>query len=152
MRPTPKPLGLDIEAVLRRLGLSVIRRRSLDLLVSANRQHWGPEGGPEHPDRSGDHLMRCQPTAEIGRGSLEKEAGSHIRLAVTSQVDSEPRRTRVRSAPTVPTRAASSLLSGIRPSKSHRVRYFSAIELIETLYRGLEDNSVGPRPRNHSSH
>ncbi len=25
----------------------------------------------------------------------------------------------------------------------HRVRYFSAVELVETLYRGLADNSVG---------
>ncbi len=25
----------------------------------------------------------------------------------------------------------------------HRVRYFTAAELVETLYRGLADNSVG---------
>jgi DNA replication protein DnaC len=26
----------------------------------------------------------------------------------------------------------------------HRVRYFSAVDLVDTLYRGLADNSVGP--------
>jgi len=30
------------------------------------------------------------------------------------------------------------------PSKpGHRVRYFTAVELVDTLYRGLADNSVG---------
>ena len=28
-------------------------------------------------------------------------------------------------------------------SAGHRVRYFTAAELVETLYRGLADNSVG---------
>ena len=31
----------------------------------------------------------------------------------------------------------------------HRVRYFTAADLVETLYRGLADNSVGRRHRDH---
>ena len=55
-----------------------------------------------------------------------------------------PRRISAWSARPAPARATCSSPSATRPSKpGFRVRYFSAVELVETLYRGLADNSVG---------
>ena len=57
---------------------------------------------------------------------------------------SPPARTSASSAPPGPARATSSSPSATPPSTpGKRVRYFTAAELVETLYRGLADNSVG---------
>src|ERR1700722_12954764 len=43
MTTTPPPRAPDIEAALRRLRLSAIRKLSPELLVSAKTQRWSPE-------------------------------------------------------------------------------------------------------------
>ena len=53
-------------------------------------------------------------------------------------------RTSAWSGRPAPARATCSSPSASPPSHAgHRVRYFTAAELVETLYRGLADNSVG---------
>ena len=57
---------------------------------------------------------------------------------------SPPGRTSAWSDPPAPARATCSSRSASPPCNAgHRVRYFTAAELVETLYRGLADNSVG---------
>src|SRR5665213_3635589 len=43
MTTSPPPLALDLEAALRRLRLSAIRKLSPELLVTAKTQRWKPE-------------------------------------------------------------------------------------------------------------
>jgi hypothetical protein len=53
MTTTPEPLSADLEAGLRRLRLSAMRRLSPELLVTAKTQRWKPEERPGSVNRDG---------------------------------------------------------------------------------------------------
>jgi DNA replication protein DnaC len=153
----PAQLSADLEAGLRRLKLSAIRNLAPELLVTATIQRWKPE-----------QLLAAFVEAEIASRDASN-ARARMKAAafpVTKTLDSFDR-----SVSSVPPATLDYLasLEWIRNSANvclvgpagtgkshllvalghaavdagHRVRYFTAAELVETLYRALADNSVG---------
>jgi len=155
--PTPPPLGPDLEAGLRRLKLAAMRRLAPELVVTAKTQRWTPE-----------ELLRTLVEAEIAardasntRARLKAAAFPVIKTLdeFDLSASSIPRATFDYLASLEWVRAAENpcLVGPAGTGKSHllvalghaaveagyRVRYFTAAELVETLYRGYADNSVG---------
>ena len=157
MNTTPPPLAHDLEAGLKRLRLSAMRALSPELLVVAKTQRWKPE-----------EFLRTLIEAEIVSRDASN-ARARLKVAafpVTKTLDgfdvtasSIKRETFDYLSNLEWVRAKENLcvLGPAGTGKSHllvalghhaietghRVRYFTAIELIEALYRGLADNSVG---------
>ena len=157
MTATPPPLAPDLEAGLRRLRLSAIRKLSPELLVTAKTQRWKPE-----------EFLRTLIEAEIASRDLSN-ARARMKAAafpVTKTLEefdvaassvkqqtfdylSEPRVDQGQGE------SLSGRTGGHRQEPSarcprpcrrrrrYRVRYFTATELVETLYRAIADNSVG---------
>jgi DNA replication protein DnaC len=157
MSAPAQPLSADLEAGLRRLKLSTIRGLAPELLLTAKTQRWAPE-----------ELLRTLVEAEIAaredsnRSSRLKVAGFPVKKTLEEfdlSLSSIPKATFDYLASLEWVRAAENLCLVGPPGtgKSHlllgvghaavaaglRVRYFIAAELLETLYRGLADNSVG---------
>jgi DNA replication protein DnaC len=154
--PAP-PLAADLQAGLRRLKLATMRRIAPELLVTAKTQRWAPE-----------ELLRSLVQAEIESRDASN-AAARLRAAnfpVGKRLDGFDRSVsniapatldylaslewlRAGECPVLvgpPGTGKSHLLVGLGHAAvdaGHRVRYFSAAELVETLYRGLADNSVG---------
>ena len=157
MSAPAQPLSADLEAGLRRLKLSTIRGLAPELLLTAKTQRWAPE-----------ELLRTLVEAEIAaredsnRSSRLKVAGFPVKKTLEEfdlSPSSIPKATFDYLASLEWVRAAENLCLVGPPGtgKSHlllgvghaavaaglRVRYFIAAGLLETLYRGLADNSVG---------
>ena len=151
------PLSADLEAGLRRLKLSTIRGLAPEMLQVAKTQRWAPE-----------ELLRTLIEAEIAaredsnRASRLKAAGFPVRKTLEGfdlSLSSLPKATFdylaslewIRGTENLclvgpPGTGKSHLLLGLghaAVAAGLRVRYFIAVELLETLYRGLADNSVG---------
>jgi DNA replication protein DnaC len=155
-RPTPA-LAPDLHAGLRRLKLAAMRTLAPELLVTAKTQRWTPE-----------ELLRTLVEAEI---CARDAAGARHRLKVAAFPVAKTLQEFDVAASSIP-RATFDYLASLEwigahenlclvgpagTGKSHtlialgvaavqaghRVRYFTAAELVETLYRGLADNSVG---------
>ena len=157
MSALPGPLAADLEAGLRRLKLARVREIAPEVLLTARTQRWPP-----------DELLRTLVEAEI---AARDAANARARLRVASfpatktldefkvSVSSVPQATFDYLASLEWIRAAENvcLVGPAGTGKSHllvglglaavaegrRVRYFTAAELVEALYRGLADNSVG---------
>jgi DNA replication protein DnaC len=153
----PPPLAADLESGLRRLRLSAIRKLSPELLVTAKTQRWKPE-----------EFLRTLIEAELASRDLSN-ARVRMKVAafpVTKSLDefdtkasSVPKETFEYLASLEWIRAKENLclvgpagtgkshllvaLGHFAIETGHRVRYFTATDLIETLYRALADNSVG---------
>ena len=157
MSASPAPLAADLEAALRRLKLSAVRRLAPEVMQTARAQRWPP-----------DELLRTLLDAELAARDASN-ARARLRAAgfpVAKRLDefqvatsSVPRATFDYLA-TLEWIAAKENLVLVGPAgtgKSHllvalglaaveagsRVRYLTATDLVETLYRGLADNSVG---------
>jgi DNA replication protein DnaC len=154
---TVPPLPADLAAGLKRLKMAAMRRLAPELLVTAKTQRWKPE-----------EFLRTLIEAEIASRDASN-ARTRMRSAsfpVVKTLDefdltasSVPRATFDYLASLEWIRAAenvcligpagtgkSHLLVGLGVAAvdtGHRVRYLTAAELVETLYRGLADNSVG---------
>src|SRR5215217_2200166 len=150
-------LAADLTAGLKRLKMAGMRRLAPELLVTAKTQRWNPE-----------ELLRTLVEAEITARD-ESNARTRMRSAafpVTKSLaefdlaaSSIPRATFDYLASLEWIRAAENccLIGPAGTGKSHllvalghaavtdghRVRYLTAAELVETLYQGLADNSVG---------
>jgi DNA replication protein DnaC len=154
--PTPA-LAPDLAAGLRRLKLAAMRTLAPELLVTAKTQRWAPE-----------ELLRTLVEAEIcardasnARHRLKAAAFPVVKTLQEFDIaaSSIPRATFDYLASLEWIRAAENLclvgpagtgkshtliaLGVAAVQAGHRVRYFTAAELVETLYRGLADNSVG---------
>ena len=157
MSTTPAPLAADLDAALRRLRLRAMRISAPELLVVAKTQRWAPE-----------EFLRTLLEAEIAARDASNAAGrmKTASFPVTKSLDefdvsvsSVPRATfdYLASLEWVDAKENLCLVGPAGTGKSHllvalgrhaveagkRVRYFSATDLVETLYRGLADNSVG---------
>ncbi len=153
---TPPPLAPDLTEGLKRLKMAAMRRLTPELLVTAKTQRWNPE-----------EFLRTLVEAEITARD-ESNARNRLRQAafpVTKTLEdfdvaasSIPKPTFDYLASLEWVRAAENicLIGPAGTGKSHmlvalgiaavearhRVRYFTAAELVEILYRGLADNSV----------
>ncbi len=154
---TLPPLAPDLLAGLKRLKLARMRALAPELLQTAKTQRWAPE-----------EFLRTLIDAEItardhaNQVARRKAAGFPVAKSLDEfkvTVSSVPQATFDYLASLEWLRAAENLCL-VGPSgtgKSHlllglgqaavaagqRVRYFVAATLVETLYRGLADNSVG---------
>ncbi len=154
--PAPA-LAPDLAAGLKRLKLAAMRRLAPELLVTAKTQRWAPE-----------ELLRTLVETEIAARD-ESNARARLKAAafpVTKSLDefdlsvsSIPKATfdYLASLEWIRAKENTCLIGPPGTGKSHcliglghaavdagfRVRYLSAAELVETLYRGLADNSVG---------
>ena len=157
MSATPAPLAPDLEAALRRLKLSAVRRLAPEVMQTARAQRWPP-----------DELLRTLLDAELAARDASN-ARTRLRAAgfpVTKRLDefqvatsSVPRATfdYLATLEWIAARENLVLVGPAGTGKSHllvalglaaveagsRVRYLTATDLVETLYRGLADNSVG---------
>ena len=157
MTAAAPPLAPDLADGLRRLKLAAMRRLAPELLLTARTQRWAPE-----------ELLRTLVEAEI---SARDASNARTRLKnaafpVSKTLDefdlgvsSVPPATFAYLASLEWIRAAENLclvgpagtgkshllvaLGATAVQAGHKVRYFTAAELVETLYRALADNSVG---------
>jgi len=153
----PPPLAPDLVDGLRRLRLATMREQAAEVLQSAKTQRWGAED-----------VLRTLLKAEI---AAREAANRRIRLKqagfpVTKTLEafnvaesSIPRPTfeYISSLEWVDAKENVLLIGPPGTGKSHalvgcgvralergkKVRYLVAADLIETLYRGLADNTVG---------
>jgi len=150
-------LAPDLERALKRLKLRAVRRMAPEVLQTAKVQRWAPE-----------ELLRTFVEAEI-RARDEANLAARLRSAafpVRKSLDgfkvaesAVPQATfeYLRSLEWVRAKENLVLVGPAGTGKSHlltalgvaaveagmRVRCFSAVDLVEDLYRGLADNSVG---------
>ena len=157
MTAAPPPLAPDLVAGLRRLKLAAIRQVAPELLITAKTQRWAPE-----------ELLRTLVEAEITarEASNARTRMRNAAFPVTKTLDELDRSVCSIPSPTLDYLASlewitakenlclvgpagtgkSHLLVALGAAAvaaGHKVRYFTAAELAETLYRGLADNSVG---------
>lgn len=153
----PPALAPDLAAGLKRLKLRAVRELAPEVLHAARVQRWAP-----------DDLLRTLIEAELAARDASN-ARTRLRVAgfpVAKTLDefavadsSIPRATfdYLASLEWIRARENLVLVGPAGTGKSHtlvavghaaveaglRVRYFAAAALVETLYRGLADNSVG---------
>jgi DNA replication protein DnaC len=157
MTAAPPPLAPDLIAGLRRLKLAAIRQLAPELLITAKTQRWAPE-----------ELLRTLIEAEITARDASN-ARTRMRNAafpVTKTLDQLDRSVCSIPGPTLDYLASLEWITAkenlclVGPAGTgkshvlvslgisavhagHKVRYFTAADLVDTLYRGLADNSAG---------
>lgn len=154
--PTPA-LPADLDAGLRRLRLGAMRRLAPELLVTAKTQRWAPE-----------EFLRTLIETEIASRDASNTRARHKAAAfpvtktieefdVTASSIKPATFDYLTSLEFIAAKENVCLVGPAGTGKSHllvalghaaidagyRARYFTAAELVETLYRGLADNSVG---------
>jgi DNA replication protein DnaC len=153
----PPPLPADLNDGLKRLKMAAMRRLAPELLITAKTQRWSPE-----------EFLRTLVEAEIAARDASnqrtrmRQAGFPV-VKTLAEFDlaasSIPPATFDYLASLEWIRAAENLcmigpagtgkshilisLGIAAVGHGHRVRYFTAADLLDTLYRGLADNSVG---------
>jgi DNA replication protein DnaC len=154
---TAIPLAADVEAGLRRLRLAAIRRQAPEVLATAKAQRWTPE-----------ELLRVLVTAEIESRdeSNTKNRMTAARFPVDKTLDefrlgesSIPKASNdyLVTLEWIHQRNNLCLVGPAGTGKTHyliglgqaavtagyKVRYFTAVDLVEHLYRAVADNTVG---------
>ena len=157
MTAAPPPLAPDLAAGLRRLKLAAMRQLAPELLVTAKTQRWAPE-----------ELLRTLIDAELAArdASNARTRMKNAAFPVTKTLDELDRAASSIPGPTLDYLASLEwvtapenlcLVGPAGTGKSHvlvslgvaavraghKVRYFTAADLADALYRGLADNSVG---------
>jgi len=154
---TAAPLAADLQGGLRRLKLASMRAVAPQLLITAKTQRWTPE-----------ELLRALVETEINARDasntrLRSKQACFPMVKTLEEFDltassiPAPTSAYLTSLEWIAARENLTLVGPAGTGKSHtlialghaavaaghRVRYFTAAELVETLYRGLADNSVG---------
>ncbi|CAN5506814.1 hypothetical protein BH09ACT7_BH09ACT7_57810 [soil metagenome] len=151
------PLAADLDAGLRRLKLAAIRRTAPEVLLTAKTQRWTPEEvlrtliETELAARDASNVVnRLKAAAFPVTKTLDAfdVASSSIQPKVFDYLSSlEWIRTQQNLAIVGPAGTGKShTLIGLGVAAihaGHKVRYFTAADLVDTLYRGLADNTVG---------
>ena len=157
MSGPPPVLSADLTAGLRRLRLGAMRQLAPELLLTAKTQRWAPE-----------EVLRTLIEAEIAsrdasntRARLKAAAFPVIKTIEEFDLSASsipaPTWDYLASLEWIGAKENLALIGPAGTGKSHtliavgyaaaqaghRVRYFTAPDLVETLYRGLADNSVG---------
>jgi len=154
---TAPALPADLTEGLRRLKLATMRQLAPELLLTAKTQRWNPEEflrtliEAEIAARDASNARTRMKTAAFPVVKTFDEFDRTISNVATATLDY------LGSLEWITARENLCLVGPAGTGKSHllvalgvaavhtghRVRYFTAAELIETLYRGLADNSVG---------
>lgn len=154
---TPPPLPADLTAGLRRLKLATIRELAPELLLTAKTQRWAPE-----------EVLRTLIEAEVAARDASnqrarlKAAGFPVLKTIeefdlTASSIPAPTWAYLTSLEWIAAKENLALIGPAGTGKSHtlialghaavtaghKVKYLTAADLIETLYRGLADNTVG---------
>ncbi len=154
---TPPALPADLAAGLRRLKLATIRQLAPELLLTAKTQRWAPE-----------EVLRTLIEAEVAARDASNErarlkaAGFPVIKTVEDfdlTASSIPAQTwaYLTSLEWITAKENLAMIGPAGTGKSHtlialghaavtaghKVRYLTAADLIETLYRALADNTVG---------
>lgn len=154
--PTPV-LSADLDAGLRRLRLGAMRQLAPELLVTAKTQRWAPEEflrtliETEIASRDASNIRARLKAAAFPVAKTLDEfdvKASSIKAATLDYLTGLEFITAKENVCLVgPAGTGKShllvALGHAAIDAGHRVRYFTAAELVETLYRGLADNSVG---------
>jgi DNA replication protein DnaC len=156
-RTTPAPLPDDLEAGLKRLKLSTIRRQAPELLLTAKTQRWTPEETLRvlvELEIAARDQSNCRHRLTAARFPVDKTLdefnlaessiarASHDYLVTLDWIRRADNLCLVGPAGT----GKSHYLIAIGRAAvehGHRVRYFTAVELIEQLWRAVADNTVG---------
>jgi DNA replication protein DnaC len=152
-----RPLEPELEAGLRRLKLRRVRELAPELLQTARTQRWPPEElltvlvREEIAARERSNLARRLTAAQLpGRKTLEDfdPAASALPRATFEFLRSlewlERTDNLVFAGPAGTGKShLSQALGRAACHAGRRVRFFSADDLVEALYRGLADNTVG---------
>jgi DNA replication protein DnaC len=153
---TPPPLAADLTDGLKRLKMAGMRRLAPELLITAKTQRWNPEEFLRT-------LIEAEITARDASNARTRRRQACFPVAKTLDefdvaASSVPRATFDYLASLEWIRAAENVCligpagtgkaicywpSSAAVEAGHRVRYYSAADLVDTLYRGLADNSVG---------
>ncbi len=154
---TPPALPADLTAGLRRLKLAAMRELAPELLRTAKTQRWTPE-----------EVLRALVEAEVAARDASNER-ARLKAAgfpVLKTIDEFDLAASSIPAPTfayltslewIPAKENLAMIGPAGTGKTHtlialghaaviaghRVRYLTAADLVETLYRGLADNTVG---------
>jgi DNA replication protein DnaC len=157
MNTTAPALPADLVEGLRRLKLATIRQLAPEVMLTAKTQRWNPEEflrtliEAEIAARDASNARTRMKTAAFPVNKTIDEFDRTISTIPTATLDY------LASLEWITARENLCLVGPAGTGKSHilvalgvaavqaghRVRYFTAAELIETLYRGLADNSVG---------
>jgi DNA replication protein DnaC len=163
---TPPALPADLTAGLRRLKLSTIRELAPELLLTAKTQRWAPE-----------EVLRTLIEAEVASRDASNER-TRLKAAGFPIVKTIEEFDLAASSIPAPTWAYLTSLEWIAAKENlaligpagtgkshtlialghaavaagHKVKYVTAADLIETLYRGLADNTVGKTIENPLRH
>jgi DNA replication protein DnaC len=157
MSTAPPPLAPDLHAGLRRLKLAAMRRLAPELLVTARTQRWNPEeflrtlieAEITSRDESNARTRMRQAAFPVTKTLAEFDvtassipAATFDYLASLEWIRGQENACFIGPAGTGKSHVLVAL--GVAAVEAgHKVRYFTAAELVETLYRALADNSVG---------
>ena len=150
-------LAADLDAGLRRLKLAAIRRTAPEVLLTAKTQRWTPEEvlrtlvETELAARDASNIVNRLKVAgfpvtktlesfDVTASSIQPKVFDY--LSSLEWVRNQQNLSIIGPAGT----GKSHTLIGLGIAAihaGHKVRYFTAADLIETLYRGLADNTVG---------
>ena len=156
-RAAAAPLDADLEAGLKRLKLSTIRKAAPEVLLTAKTQRWAPEETLrvlvdleiESRDRSNTRnrmaaarfpIVKTFDEFNIAESSIPPP--SHDYLITLDWIGRADNLCLVGPAGTGKTHYLIAL-GQAAVEAGHKVRYFTAIELVEQLYRAVADNTVG---------
>ncbi len=157
MTAAAPPLAPDLAAGLRRLKLAAMRQLAPELLITAKTQRWAPEEllrtliEAEITARDASNARTRMKAAafpviktldELDRSACSIPGPTLDYLATLEWITARENLCLVGPAGTGKSHVLVSLgISAVHAG--HKVRYFTAAELVDTLYRGLADNSVG---------
>src|SRR5580692_8449540 len=157
MTTTPPPLAADLNAGLRRLKLAAVRRLAPELLITAKTQRWNPEeflrtlidaeitardesNARTRMRQAAFPVTKCLEDFDVAASSIPKATFDY--LASLEWIRGKENACLIGPAGTGKSHVLVSL--GVAAVEAgHKVRYFTAADLVETLYRALADNSVG---------
>ena len=157
MTAAAPPLAPDLAAGLRRLKLAAMRQLAPELLITAKTQRWAPEEllrtliEAEITAREASNARTRMKTAafpviktldELDRSACSIPGPTLDYLASLEWVTARENLCLVGPAGTGKSHVLVAL--GVAAVHAgHKVRYFTAADLTDALYRGLADNSVG---------
>jgi DNA replication protein DnaC len=157
MTAAPPPLAPDLAAGLRRLKLAAMRQLAPELLITAKTQRWAPEEllrtliDAELAARDASNARTRMKTAafpviktlaELDRSACSIPGPTLDYLASLEWITGRENLCLVGPPGTGKSHVLVSL--GVAAVQAgHKVRYFTAADLADALYRGLADNSVG---------